>query len=75
MDVKVLNVNSKGNKTVSLTNMSSFAYLLDFGGNPVILNPFCSIRTTVGAEGTVRMTVENMWCGENAHPEVVIDVE
>jgi hypothetical protein len=75
MNVNVLNVDSKGKKTVSLTNMSSFAYLLDFGGNPVILNPFCSIRTNVGAGEGIRMTVENMWCGENAHPEVVIDVE
>ena len=75
MNVNVLNVDSKGKKTVSLTNMSSFAYLLDFGGNPVILNPFCSIRTNVGAGEGIRMTVESMWCGENAHPEVVIDVE
>jgi predicted metal-dependent phosphoesterase TrpH len=76
MAVSVLNVNpSNGKRTVSLTNMSSFAYLLDFGGNPVLLNPFSSIRRTVGPEDGIKMTVANMWCGEDAHPEVVIEVK
>ncbi len=75
MAVKVLDVDPKGKKTVSLTNMSSFAYLLDFGGNPVILNPFYSIRTSVGPGNGIKVVVSNMWYGENAHPEVVVDVE
>lgn len=75
MAVKVLNVDSKGRKTVALTNMTSFPYVLDFGGNPVIVNPFCSIRRTVGPDEDIKLTVANMWCGEDAHPEVVLDVE
>lgn len=75
MDVKVVNVDAKGRKSVVLTNMSSIAYLLDFGGNPVIINPFCSIRRTVGTGADLKFTVSNMWCGEEAHPEVLIDIE
>lgn len=75
MNVKVVNVDSKGRRTVVLTNMSSIAYLLDFGANPVILNPFCSIRSAVGADSGLKFTVANMWCGEEAHPEVEIAVE
>lgn len=75
MAVRVANVDEDGDRSVVLTNMSSIAYLLDFGGNPVIINPFCSIRRTVGADACLKFTVANMWCGEDAHPEVVIDVE
>ena len=76
MAVNVLNVNtSNGNRTVSLTNMSSFAYLLDFGGNPALLKPFSSIRRTVGPDDGINVTVVNMWCGEDSHPEVVIEVK
>lgn len=73
--VKVLSVSSKGDKTVAVTNMSSLSYLLDFGGNPVILNPFCTIRTTVAKDKALDFSVANMWCGENAHPQIRIDIE
>ena len=73
--VEVLATGSDGNMTVALKNMSSFAYLLDFGGNPVVLDPFTTIRRTVGPDGNMKMTVANMWCGEDAHPEVVIEVK
>ena len=74
MAVKVINVDSRGNRTVSLSNMSSLPYLLDFGGNPVILNPFCTIRTTVAKDAALKFEVANMWCGEAAHPEIVINL-
>ena len=74
MAVKVLNVDSKGNRTVSLCNMSSLPYMLDFGGNPVILNPFCTIRRTVAKDAALKFEVANMWCGETAHPEIVINL-
>lgn len=75
MTLNVLHVDAKGNSTVLLTNMTSFPYLLDFGGNPVILNPFCSIRRTVGKNAVLKFTVNNMWCSENAHPEIVLDIK
>ncbi len=73
--VRVLNEQQNGKRTVALTNMTSFPYLLDFGGNPVFLNPFHSIRRTVEPDGDIKVTVANMWCGENAHPEVILEVE
>lgn len=73
--LSVLHTDAKGNSTVLLTNMTSFPYLLDFGGNPVILNPFCSIRRTVGKNAVLKFTVNNMWCSENAHPEIVLDIK
>jgi predicted metal-dependent phosphoesterase TrpH len=75
MVVEVLNVNPNGRRTIALKNMSSFAYLLDFGGNPVVLDPFTSIRRTVGPDEDLKFSVANMWCGEDAHPEVVIEVK
>lgn len=75
VSVKVLHVDSKGKKTVSLTNNTSLAYLLNFGGNPVILNPFCSYRTTVAKDADLKFTVDNMWCSEKGHPQIVITVE
>lgn len=73
--LSVLHTDAKGNSTVLLTNMTSFPYLLDFGGNPVILNPFCSIRQAVGKGADLKFTVNNMWCSENAHPEIVLDIK
>lgn len=72
IDVNVLNVSSKGNKTVSITNKTSLPYLISFGGNPVFLNPFCSIRTTVSKGDALKFSVENMWCGEKAHPQIEV---
>jgi hypothetical protein len=73
--VKVLNVDKKGTKTIALTNTTSFPYLLNFGGNPVVLNPFCSYRTSVAKDAELKFTVDNMWCGAEAHPQIVIKVK
>lgn len=68
---KVIQTASSGAKTVLLTNNSSIKYTLRFGNaNPVILNPFTSIRATSGKDGKLSVKVENMWCGEDAHPVV-----
>lgn len=68
---KVIQTASSGAKTVLLTNNSSIKYTLRFGNaNPVILEPFTSIRATSGKDGKLAVKVENMWCGEDAHPVV-----
>lgn len=68
---KVIQKAANGSKTVLLTNNSSIKYTLRFGNaNPVILNPFTSIRATSGKDGKLAVKVENMWCGEDAHPVV-----
>ena len=69
---EVISENGNGRKTIKMTNLTSLPYMLDFGGNPVILNPFSSILTSVAKDGALRFTVENMWCGENAHPQIEI---
>lgn len=68
---KVIQTAANGSKTVQLTNNSSIKYTLRFGNaNPVILKPFTSIRATTGKDGKLAVKVENMWCGEDAHPVV-----
>ena len=68
---KVIQKAANGSKTVQLTNNTSIKYTLRFGNaNPVILNPFTSIRATSGKDGKLAVKVENMWCGEDAHPVV-----
>ena len=68
---KVIQKAANGSKTIQLTNNSSIKYTLRFGNaNPVILNPITSIRATSGKDGKLAVKVENMWCGEDAHPVV-----
>lgn len=75
VSVEVAHVNAKGTKTVNITNNTSFPYLLDFGGNPVLLNPFCTHRTSVGKDADLKFSVANMWCSEKGHPQIVIKVD
>lgn len=62
---------SNGSRTVSLTNTTSLEYTIRIGsGNPINLDPFSTINTTVAKEGKLVVKVENMWSGEDSHPEV-----
>lgn len=62
---------SNGSRTVSLTNTTSLEYTIRIGsGNPINLDPFSTINTTVAKEGKLIVKVENMWSGEDSHPEV-----
>lgn len=67
---EVLSVDAKGKKTVKMTNMTSLPFLLDFGGNPLMLNPFTSVLRTTGPDGTMKMELANMWQAREAHPVV-----
>jgi predicted metal-dependent phosphoesterase TrpH len=67
---EVINVDAKGRKTVKMTNMTSFPFLLDFGGNPVIFSPFTSVLRTVGPDGYMKMKVINMWQARDVNPDV-----
>ena len=68
---KIIQTAANGSKTVLLTNNTSIKYILRFGNdNPVVLNPFSSIRATSAKNGKLAVKVENMWCGEDAHPVV-----
>ena len=62
---------SNGSRTVSLTNTTSLEYTIRIGsGNPINLDPFSTINTTVAKDGKLVVKVENMWSGEDSHPEV-----
>lgn len=67
----VLQTASSGAKAVQLTNNSSITYTIRIGNaNPLVIRPFCSIRTSVAKDAKLAVKVENMWCGEDAHPVV-----
>ena len=73
IQTKVLHADAHGRRTVSLTNNSSVQYILRFPGqNPFILNPFSTVTTTVTKDKPLRLTVENMWYSEEAHPQIEI---
>ena len=68
---KVIQTASNGTKTIQLTNNSSIEYLVRIGNaNPFYIKPFTSVRTSVSKSGKLALKVENMWCGEDAHPVV-----
>lgn len=59
-------VDSKGRTVFYITNTSSIPYAVSVGeGNPVWVAPFATVMLK-GHE--LKLTVVNMWCGENAHP-------
>lgn len=74
IDCQVVSTGNNGQKNIKITNTTSLPYLLDMGGNPVILEPFTSIIRTVAKDGSLKFTVENMWCSEKGHPEIVISL-
>lgn len=59
-------------KTICLKNNYSFAYTFKTSpnANPITLKPMQSI--TLGTNGTLKLTITNMFCGENKNPEVLI---
>ena len=62
---------SNGSRTVSVTNNTSFSYTIRIGeGNPINLDAFSTINTSVAKDAKLVVKVENMWSGENSHPEV-----
>ena len=60
VSTRVLNVDKKGAKSVAITNNTSLIYLLDMGGNPVLLHPFSTIMTSVEKDKDITFSVKNM---------------
>ena len=68
---RVLQTYDNGSKRVALTNNSSLSYYLRFGdANPVVLEPFTTMRFTTDKEGKLEFVVENMWMSEKGHPTI-----
>ena len=66
----VVGKNKKKSQRVSLINKSSIPYVLQFGkGNPVILPALSSIIVSVKPGKPVQCKVNNLWYGNELHPE------
>ena len=67
---ETISVDSKGKRTMIMSNVSSLPFYLQFGnGNPVELRAFTSRTVTTDAEGKLSFKVLNMWGpSEQQHP-------
>lgn len=66
---------SNGTRTVQIRNNSSLPYVLDYGANPMVLNPFCELRTTVSKDACLNIKVENMWYSSTEKLETIIEIK
>ena len=65
-------VDANGVRTYELRNNSSFSYTLNFGADPVLLEPLSVVRRTVEAGKEIKFEVLNMWYAKDAHPIIEI---
>ena len=71
ISVTTIQEQANGNRKVAITNNSSVQYYLRIGNaNPIYFNPFSTITATIAKDGVVKISVENMWYGENEHPVI-----
>ena len=76
MKFQVVYTDSKGTRTIRMTNNTSIDYILRFGNsNPVPLRAFSSrnVKLAKGSD-TIKFIVENMWIQEEKHPEIEVDI-
>ena len=65
-------VDAKGVRIYELRNNTSLPYILSFGADSVVLEPFSVVRRTIESDKTIKFDVLNMWCGSDAHPAIEI---
>ena len=65
-------VDANGVRTYELRNNSSFSYTLNFGTDPVLLEPLSVVRRTVEEGKDIKFEVLNMWYAKDAHPIIEI---
>lgn len=65
-------VDADGVRTYELRNNSSFSYTLNFGADPVLLEPLSVVRRTVESGKEIKFEVLNMWYAKDAHPIIEI---
>ena len=75
VSTRVLSVAKNGTRQVAITNNTSFAYLISFGGNPTMLHPFSTLKTGVAKGKDLKFTVMNMWYSSEGHPQMVLKVK
>ena len=66
----VVDTAANGTRTVMLINETSFPYYLNYGGDPMKLNPFGALSVSVKKDAALKVKVENMWHGSDEHLEV-----
>ena len=66
----VVDTAANGTRTVMLINETSFPYYLNYGGDPMKLNPFGALSVSVKKDAALKIKVENMWHGSDEHLEV-----
>lgn len=72
--VEFVRTDSRGRKVLNLTNMSSLPFAVSVNGsNPVWVEPFSTVPVKDKAEA-FELKVMNMWCGEDAHPVVNVEM-
>lgn len=67
-----LSVDANGVRTYQFRNNTSFSYILSFGADPIVLEPFSVVRRTVEDGKEIKFEVLNMWCAQDAHPTIEI---
>lgn len=65
-----IGIDAKGVRTYELRNNTSLPYILSFGADPVVLDPFSVVRRTAEGSKEIKFEVLNMWCAEDAHPTI-----
>ncbi|MBQ2416788.1 MAG: histidinol-phosphatase, partial [Alistipes sp.] len=73
---KVISKNNRGCSIV-LTNNCSFAYSFKTSENalPITLHPMKSITISTDKKGVLNLTMTNMFCGTNKHPQISLEVK
>lgn len=79
VQLKVLYTDSKGNRTIEISNMSSLPFSIRRDENigpfyAMVIRPFSAITVKVARKDKVRFTVENMWSSSTTHPVVEFDI-
>lgn len=70
---EVIDVDQNGTKTYEIRNNTSLPYFLNYNGDPMVLNPFCQLRTTVAKDDVLRIHVENMW--HSSTEQLVVEIK
>ena len=64
------------NKSVRITNNSSMPYTIRTGNNTIRIAPLgATVVKMAGDNGSASVTVENMWCGTERHPQITVELD
>jgi hypothetical protein len=73
VECEVIAVDANGARTYELRNNTSLPYYLNYSGDPMVLDPFCQLRTVVAKDKVLRIHVQNMWYSSTE--QLVVEVK